>query len=105
MALSRDGRLRGSTDSGSGRISVALQTFEVGAQFGGSLAPQLAVLLQSLVEDRLQLRRQSRVQLDWRCGHLVQNGFKDDGGSGPQKRLPASRHFVKNDTEGEQICT
>src|ERR1700730_8049502 len=79
VTFSRDERLRGGTDSGAGRIGVTLQSLEIGPQLRGSLAAQLAVLLQSLVEYGLQLRRQPWVQLDWRCGYLVQNRFKDDG--------------------------
>src|SRR4029077_10586207 len=79
VTFSRDGRLGGRTDAGSGRIRVALQSLEIGPQLRGSLAAQLAVLFQSLVEQGLQLRRQPWVQLDWRCGYLVQNRFKDNG--------------------------
>ena len=92
-----------STYSGAGRIGVALQPPEICAQLRRSLAPQLAVLLQSLVEDRLQLRRQPGFSWTGDARHLVQNRFKDDCGRGSRERLPARRHLIQHDAEREQI--
>ncbi len=71
------------------RIRVALQPLQVGAQLGRALAAQVAVFFQRLVQDGLDLRRQSRIQLHRRHRHLVQDRVKHNRRSGPRKRLLA----------------
>ena len=84
-------------------IRVALQPLQVGAQLGGALAAQLAVLLEGLAQNRLELSRQSRIQFDRWHRILIQDGFEHDRGSSARKRLLAGRHLIQHHSERKEI--
>src|SRR5260370_42578013 len=72
----RDGWLGGAADPDAGRIRVAFQPLEIRPKLCRGLASQLAVLLQSLVYNELQLHRQSWVHLYRRGLHIIQDLVK-----------------------------
>ncbi len=97
-------RLRGNGSSG-GRagFELAPQTLEIGINFRGALAAQLAILFQGLTDHLFQFSGQAAFQLSWRHRSLIQDGAKNGGRSGALKRRGSGSHFVENDAEGEQV--
>jgi hypothetical protein len=82
---------------------VALQSLQIGTNFGGMLTSQVAIFFQALIDDLLQFGWQVRVQPHRRNGITFQNGVEDDPGTlAPERQCP-SRHLVQNRPEGEQV--
>src|SRR5262249_8242424 len=65
--------------------------------------PQLAVLLDRLADDSLQLSRHGGVKLPRRNGHLVQDTVEDDGRGGAVESSLAGGHLVEYGAEAEQV--
>src|SRR6185503_3298774 len=83
--------------------AVAPKTLKVGFKVGGVLVAETGILLQSLVYDTFQLRRQIGIQAHRRSGRGVQNAIEDGGGSVSRKRRTAGAHFVQQGAKGKQI--
>src|SRR5208283_4855251 len=70
--------------SGIGRRPAGLQfakkALQIGAHFGSDLIAEIAVLLQKLVENALEFRRNGAVELHRRNRSSVENVSEDDGG-------------------------
>src|ERR1700733_5351494 len=67
------------------------------------LIAQVAVLLQSLVDDLFQFRRQIGIQTNRRNRRALENGIESDAGTFAAKWQLSGGHFVENDSEGEEI--
>ena len=80
-----------------------METLEVAQYVGCVLIAQLAILLERLVDDVLQLGGQRRVEP--RRGHrrLAENPFEDHRRGRAGKWLRASRHLVQHDAERKEI--
>src|SRR5262245_14713396 len=87
------------------RVTFALQAPEVRAKLGRGLVSKLAVLLERLVDDVVQLGGHVRVEFagPWRC--LAQNCIEDQSRRPSSERLPTGGHFVEHYAEREQIRT
>src|SRR5438876_1193369 len=75
------------------RIRVALESLQVGDQVGGVLVTHIAVLLERLVDNRLELRRDFGIQPYRRRRRLVENCAEDDRGSAAAERLAPRGHL------------
>ena len=62
---------------GASRIRVALQPLQVGPHLRGMLIAQVAVFLQSLIDDPFQFGRHSGIQPQRRSRRRIQDGFED----------------------------
>ena len=86
-----------------GRISRATQPLQVRPKLGGALIAHLAVLLDRLVDDPLELDRQLGVQTRRGDRDAIQYGIVNDAGRVPAERQPARGHFVENGAKAEQV--
>ena len=59
------------------RFGIALQPLQIGAQIGRALVAQIAIFLQRLADDALQLRRDSGFSCDGRRRLVAQNRAAD----------------------------
>ena len=80
-----------------------LSRFEIGAQFRGSLATQVAIFLQRLVDDLFQFGWKLRVYRRRRCGRVLQNLIENHGRGVAAERLAPRPHFVENHPERKQV--
>ena len=94
MRLGHDGRA-------SPRFRIALQPLEVGAQIGGMLVTQIAILLQRLVDDVFELRRNIGVETHRRDRSALQNRVKDRSRRIPTKRHRPGCHLVEHASKGK----
>jgi hypothetical protein len=85
-------------------VRIAFQALQVREQLGGSLVTQVAVLLQRLVDDAVQFRRQVRLQPGRRRGRPVEDGVEDGRRGAPRKDRAPRGHLVKHQAEAEQIA-
>ena len=73
------------------RIRVSLQALEVGANVAGVLVAQLAILLETLVDDALELGRDIGIQAHGRHGRAIEDGLEDDPVLSPRNgRMPVA---------------
>ncbi len=86
------------------RIGVALEAFQVGAQLGGALKANFAVLFERFADDAIEFDRQGGIQASRRGGLLVQDGIEDGGGGVASEGEQAGGHLVENCTEGKEIA-
>jgi len=66
------------------------------------LISKIAILLQSLVDDAFQFRREFGIQADRRGGNLVQNRIEDRRRGAAFEGKAAGAHFIKHDSEGKK---
>jgi hypothetical protein len=76
---------------------------KVGAKLGGVLVAQVAIFLQALADNSLQVGWQVRVQSHCRCWHPVKNGFEDHSRAFTSEWQDPSRHLIEYCPEGKQI--
>ena len=86
-------------------LQVPLQTPQLRLDIDRMLVAQLAVFLQSAVDDVFELGRQVRVQPDRRQRRTVHDRVKDHSGSFSAKRHGAGGHFVQHDAKRKQVGT
>jgi len=84
-------------------MPVALQPLKVGSYVGGALVAEIAVLLQSLVDDALQLCWKVRVQADRRSRNLVQNRVENCRRSATFEGKAPGAHLVQYDSERKNV--
>ena len=84
-------------------VQVALQTLEVGAKLGGSLAADVPIFLESLVDDFFQLGRKIGIQTKRWQGRPVQNGVEREPRRISTERQRTGRHFIEHHAEGKQV--
>ena len=82
-----------------GGFEIALEAFEVGAQFGGGLVAHLAIFFEGFGDDALQLVGQFGIDLLDGFRLLVQDGVENQGRGAAVEGHPAGGHFVENDAE------
>src|SRR5215831_14391862 len=70
---------------------------------GGVLVAQVPVFLESLINDFLQFWREVRIKANSSYRNLFQNRVKDDTETLSPEWQSTCRHFIKDDTEREQI--
>src|SRR5712692_8305147 len=75
---------------------VALQAFQIRAQFRGALIADFAVLLQSLVGDAFEFRRKFGIEAERWCGRVIEDGIEQSGGGVTAKRKRARCHLVED---------
>ena len=80
-----------------------MQALQVRADIGGMLIAQVAVLLDSLLDDLFQLGRNFGTQLARRSGSAIQNGVTDLRRRLALECLLPRRHFIQYQAEGEQV--
>ena len=85
------------------RFGVALQPLKIGANVGGVLVAQIAVLLQGFEDDVFELGRQIPVETNGRRRHRIEDGFENDAGTLAVKRHSAGSHLVENRSKGKKI--
>ncbi len=84
-------------------IGVTPQPLEVGTNLRRALGPHLAVFLERLEDDPLELRGQVGIRpRGWRRGP-VQNLVEDDRRGFPDEGRAAGSHFVENRAKTEQV--
>src|ERR1700740_794687 len=76
---------------------------QVSSQVGSSLIPELAILLQRLVDCFFQLEWHLRIDAAGGNRGAGQNSVGDDSGGVARERLPASGHFIEHQTETENV--
>ncbi len=86
-----------------GAAAVACQALQVRAQLGCRLIAQITILLQTLVDDALQLRRSFGIQPHGSNRRRVENRSEDNSGSFAAERQRAGRHFIQDRAEREQV--
>ena len=84
-------------------VGIALQAFQVREKLGSDLIAHLAVLLQRLVDNPLQLHRQAGIELEGRRRCAVQDGIENRRRGASRERLFAGGHFVENAAEAEKV--
>ena len=84
-------------------LEVPLQALQVRPHIGCVLIAQIAVFLQSLVDDLFQLRWGVRIQPHDGRGNRVQNGFEDDARAFPTEWQRTRSRLVQHCAKGEQI--
>jgi hypothetical protein len=77
--------------------------FQIVPQLGGGLAANVAVFLQSLVDDPFQFGWYVGIQPNWSYGSAFQNSVEDQPRSVASKRQGTSAHLVQNRTKREQV--
>ena len=76
---------------------------QVSSRLRCTLIAQVAVFLQSLVDDPLQFGRHSGIQTQGLDGRRIQDGFENLRGTAAMERERTCRHLVEDSTEREQI--
>ena len=80
-------------------IGVASQPLQVSAKVCCVLITHVAIFLQRLSNDAVQLGRQRRIQPHWRGRLAVQNGLEYKPRCVATKRQRARRHFIEHRTK------
>src|ERR1700704_5772928 len=84
---------------------MASQCLEICSNFRSMLVARLLWLLQRLVNDLCHLPWKFRVPGTRRNGRFVQDRSAGCSGGGSLERPATGGHFVKHDTEREQVAT
>src|ERR1700680_1138796 len=94
------------SDGGAGpsRVRIPLQPLQVDAHLCRTLIAQVAIFLQSLIDDSLQLGWHRRIQSHGGRGRCVEDGFEDLRRTDGMKRESAGSYLVKHRAEGKQIA-
>ena len=96
-------RDRGGTGGYAAGVSVAAEALEIGTEFGGGLAAEVAIFFERLVDDVFEFGREFGMEPKRRNRSAIENGFGDDAGSFAAEGERAGGHFVKNDAEREEV--
>jgi hypothetical protein len=86
------------------RLGIALQALQIRPHVGRALITQIAVLLQSLVDDALQFRGYIGIQPNRGGGRAIENGFENHCRTLAPERHGAGGHLVHDRAEGEKIA-
>ena len=84
-------------------LRVALQPLQIRSHVGCVLITQIAVFLQSLVDDLFQLGRHVGIQSHGRNRCPVQDRIEDGGCTVPTKWQLAGGHLIEDSSKREQI--
>src|ERR1700730_17673491 len=84
-------------------IEIPLQTLQIGAYVCGMLVTEIAVFLESLLDELIKFRRQIRINPQRRCGSPIKNSLENYTGSISSKRQLPGAHFIQHYSEGKQI--
>jgi hypothetical protein len=82
---------------------VAFEAFEVGTEFGGALAANVAIFFEGFFDYALEVGRKIRVQTNRRHRGFVKDGVEHRGRCVTGKRQEAGGHFVENHAEGKEV--
>jgi hypothetical protein len=85
-------------------IGGALQALEIGAQFSGALIPGVAILLERLQDDAIELRRDAGLDLRRRQRRLRQQALENGGRRRALERQLPGGHLVEHDAGGKQVA-
>src|SRR5580693_9827392 len=77
---------------------IALQALQLGTHVGCALVAQIAIFLESPVDDVFQLGRNLTIETNRRGWGRVEDGFKDDSRTFSLKGQCARRHLVQHRT-------
>src|SRR4029077_7151680 len=84
-------------------FGFAEQTLQVRTHFRGVLVPEVAILLEGLINNVVELGRQVWIQTGRVGRFLVEDGIVENGGGVATKRKRAGCHFVEDGAEREQV--
>ena len=73
------------------------------AQLGRRLAAEVAIFLERLADDAVELCRQFGIQIQGRRGRLVKNGIEDHSNTGAGKSLATGRHLIQDRPETKEV--
>ncbi len=93
----------GGLGDGAAGVCVALEALEIGAKVRSVLIAEVAILLQSFVDNFFELGRQVRIQADGRNWGAIQNSFGDDAGAFAAEGQYTGGHFIEHDAEGKNV--
>ena len=71
-----------------------MQTLEVGTDLGSMLITEVAIFLESFINDLFEVRWKIWIQLKGGNGSAVENGFENESGRLAGKWQAAGNHFV-----------
>jgi CHAT domain-containing protein/predicted negative regulator of RcsB-dependent stress response len=80
-----------------------LQALKVGAQLGRRLAAEVAIFLERLADNAVELCRQFGIQTQGRRGRLVKDGIEDRSNTGAGKSLATGRHLIQDHPERKEV--
>lgn len=84
-------------------VRIALQAFQVRANFGGTLVAQGAVFFQCFRNDFVEARRELKIHGARKRRSALKYGVEDDGGSGTRKCNARGAHLVEHSADAEKI--
>src|SRR5579883_1311019 len=90
-------------DSGAAGIGVALEALQVGADIGGVLVAQVAVFLERLGDDVLELGWEIGIEADGGHRSAIKDGLENEGRGVAAEGQRARGHLVECGAEGEQV--
>ena len=82
---------------------MPFEALQIGAHFRGGLIAEVAILIESFLEDFLELFGYFRIEAYGRNRRAVHDGVKDDSGSVAAKGQLPGGHFVEYDAKGKEI--
>src|SRR5262249_5229482 len=95
---SRVGAAAGRVET-SGRVDVALQALQIGAELRCRLTAKIAIFFQGFGDEAVELRPRFGVPPGNGIGRVVQDVVENYGGGVSFERENAGRHFIKDDAE------
>src|SRR5258708_6682077 len=81
-----------------------MQALQIGAHLGCDLIAHVAIFLERLVENALELGWSGWIQGDRRSRSVVQDVVENDGAGRPGKRMLSGNHLVEHRAERKQIA-
>ena len=84
-------------------VQLAQRPLEIGAHVGSLPVAQFAVLLEQLVDDRREGRRQPGIQVEHRQRRAIEDGVGQHARGVAAERAAACGNFVQDDAERKQI--
>src|SRR6266849_5805338 len=82
----------------------ALEALEVGAEFRGGLAAEIAIFFEGFVDDAFEFGGSLRIKTCGRQRSTAEDAVEDGGGSVALERKHASGHFVEDDAKRKKIA-
>src|SRR5262249_40363707 len=92
-----------SNGRGMSGVGIPFEPLQVTANIGRALIAQIAILLQSLRDNSLEVRRNLRVNAGDRGRVAIENCIEDDAGRVAGIRLTSRCHFLEQQPEGEDV--
>jgi len=88
---------------GAARGRVAFEAFQVSAKFGGGLAAEVAVFLETFGEELVEFVGDIGIEASEGSRSFVENGVEDSARALSLERERAGSHFVEDYSEGKEV--